>query len=40
MIMSAVKRYFGNDFQSPGAAGSDLSLIEALNVYFKDRGEA
>ncbi len=39
MIMSAVKRYFGEDSQSPGLTGSDSSLLEALNAYFKDRSE-
>jgi hypothetical protein len=40
MIMSAIKRYFGESSQSPGATGSDSSLLEALNAYFRDRNEA
>lgn len=39
MIMSALKRYFGEDSQSQGPAGSDSSLMEAINAYFKDRGQ-
>jgi hypothetical protein len=40
LIMSAINRYFGDIPQSPGPAGSDSSLLEALNAYFKDRTEA
>jgi len=39
MIMSAVKRYFGEDAQPPGPVGSDSSLLEALNAYFRDRND-
>lgn len=39
MIMSAVKRYFGENPPGP-SAGSESSLIEALNAYFRDRTEA
>ncbi len=39
LIMSAIRRYFGESSQTPGPAGSDSSLLEALNAYFRDRTE-
>jgi len=39
LIMSAIKRYFGESTQTPGPAGSDSSLLEALNAYFRNRTE-
>ncbi len=39
MIMSAVRRYFGEDFQIRDQSGSDSSLLEALKAYFRERKE-